>query len=336
MDEHPALAWGVWPLLVVSVLASFLASKSPGDLGPLPLERTLTAWMRPTPALEEAFSRPLGRIGLMDEVRAVENLRPLGIFLRDKVRPDSSILTFWPGAIGYLSRKQVFDVLGRVWPPPGEERTLSWRGVPKVDVVEAISREADYLVPIIGSLAEGKVPSDFLRTWLERYDVVGASEGRLRELVNAIGGYDLVCVPVPEASERPKEVSERPFPLLRRHGLELSPKVEIELDGRRFRVFVHHQGHQQVVDLMVTLTTAGGASWNLRPTGEWVEEPRADVRTRVLLYPTGLAPIRMVEAELPADLEPVEIVARLHNPGVRPDTLLAGVGAPCVLEIPPK
>ena len=48
MDDHPVLSFGVWPLLVVSVLASFLASKTPGDLGPFPLEKGLVAWMRPT------------------------------------------------------------------------------------------------------------------------------------------------------------------------------------------------------------------------------------------------------------------------------------------------
>ena len=336
MDDHPVLAWAVWPLLVVSVLASFMASKVPGDLGPFPLEGSLMAWMRPTEALERDFGRPLGRVGLMDEVRSVEHLRPLGVFLRDKVSPDASILTFWPGAIGYLSRKEVFDVLGRVWPPPGKERTLSWRGVPKVDVVEAISRQADYLVPVIGSLSEGKVPSDFLRTWLERYDVVGPSETRLRELVNAISGYELVCVPVPEADDRPREMSERPFPLLRRHDLKLTPKLEIELDGRRFRVYVRHEGHQQVVDLMVSATGVDGSSWNLNPIGEWVSESRTDARTKVLLHPTGLAPIRMIEAELPSDPLPVEIVAQLHNPGVRPDTLLSEIGAPYVLKLPPQ
>lgn len=330
MDKRPALAYGVWPLLLVSVIASFLVSKVPGDLGPIRLRSTLETWLQPRGELARAYGRSLGRLGLMEEIRSVESLRPLGVFLRDRVDPDATILSFWPGAIGYLSRKEVFDVLGRVLPPPGERRARSWSGVPEIDVIAALQRRADYLVPMVGTFAPGDQPNDFLQSWLVRYDVEGVSESRLRELVAALRPYELACVPVPITEGA--RWSERPFALLRHRELALTPHIEVELDDGRCRVLVRHEGHQQIVDLTVSATASDGTTWSMRPTGEWVTE-RVDARLGLLLHPTGSRAVELVEADLPARLDFVELVARLHNPGMPPDVPLSSVGEPYVLEM---
>jgi hypothetical protein len=291
------------------------------------LEQPLTRWQTPCGVLASAYPRPLGRLGLLAEIRAVEHLRTLGVFLRDRVGADASILTFWPGAIGYLSRKEVLDLTGRAWPLPGATRPLSWRGVPRVDVLGSLSSGADYLAPLIGTLPDSEPPSDFLRSWLDRYDTIGASAERMRELLKALSSYELVSVPVPVKSQRPHETSERPFALLQRRDLELTPTLELVVGAGRLRVLAHHEGHHQVVDLCVRATSKSGAELFLRPTGGWSPEGPLDARTSLLIFPTGARSILLLEANLPGQLEGGWLTAWFHNPGMRPDAPLSPVGA---------
>jgi len=334
MDERAVLARVVWPLLLVSVIASFLVSKVPGDIGPLRLEQALTDWQTPRGALARAYPRPLGRLGLLEEIRAVEHLRTLGVFLRSRVGADAVILTAWPGAIGYLSRKEVFDLSGRAWPLAGGARPFSWRGVTHVDVIASLRHDKiDYIVPLVGSLSETDAPADFLRNWLARYDVVGPTEERVRELVKALGGFMLVSVPVPTESQDPGEFSARPFPLLQRKELELIPSLTLLQQGEELRVLARHEGHQQVADLCVRATLEDGRELYLRPTGGWTGDGTADARTSLLVFPTGQRSILLLEARLPAELAGAKLTAWLHNPGMRPDAPLSPVGLPAFLEL---
>jgi len=332
MDREARLVHAVWMLLGLTMVGAFLASKVPGDVGPLRLEQPLTAWQTPGGALGRAYPRSFGRLGLLEEIRTVEHLRTLGVFLRDRVSEDTSIQTLWPGAIGYLSRKEVLDLAGRAWPLPGAKRTNSWRGVPRVDVLAALAREADYLVPFLGTLPEADAPTDFLRDWLARYDVVGATDERVRELLMALRGYELVAVPVPIKSRNPRVPSERPFPILRRKELKLAPDLELVRQGDELRVLARHEGHQQVVDLCVCFTDARGASSYLRPTGDWEDGPAVDARTSLLLFPSGQRALHLVRFRAPAAASGT-LTAWLHNPGMRPDAPLSGVGAPVSLEL---
>lgn len=327
MDERESLTWLVWPLLFLSAGASLLVSKVPGDLGPLQLEAPLTRWQTPRGELARAYPRPLGRLGLLEEIRSVEHLRTLGVFLRDRVRPDAVIMTSWPGALGYLSRKQVLDLSGRAWPLPGRSRTISWRGVTRVDVLESLTPEIDYIVPVIGTLSESDAPADFLRSWLERYDVVGPTEERVREMLVALQDFMLISVPVPARSRRPREPSEHPFPLLQRVEPGMIPVLSLALEGEHLRVDVRHEGHQQVVDLCVRAVTTEGSTLYLNPTGAWRATSPLDARTSLLIFPTGTRSIRLLEARLPQELRGAELRVWLHNPGMPPDAPLAPVGA---------
>jgi hypothetical protein len=332
MDERESLTWVVWPLLLVSAIASLLVSKVPGDFGPLPLEEPLTAWQTPRGELARAYPRPLGRLGLIEEIRSVEHLRALGVFLRDRVAPDAVIMTSRPGAIGYLSRKQVLDLSGRAWPLPGQERTASWRGVTHVDVVKSLTPEVDYIVPVIGTLSESEEPADFLVSWLERYDTVGPTEERVREMLAALQDFMLISVPVPARSRKPREPSERPFRLLQRMEPGMIPVLELELlelegAGARLRVRVRHEGHQQVVDLCARAVTAGGEELYLSPTGSWKAAGPLDARTSLLIFPTGARSIELLAAPVPAELRGAELEVWLHNPGMPPEAPLAPVGA---------
>lgn len=335
MDARPRLSGAIWGLLVTTLAACFLVSKLPGDLGPLPLEEPLQRWMKPTAGLEAAYGHSLGRAGLLEEIREVETLRPLGVFLRDKVRADASILTFWPGAIGYLSRKHVVDALGRVQPPPGERRSRSWRGLPRIDLLAAVGEQPDYIVPLVGALAEDATPIDFLRRWLRRWDVVGEDEERLRELIAALRLYELIAVPVPADDAVPDEPSPYPFLLLRRRDLNLGPRLALDFeDGGRFHVRVKHTGHRQVVDLYVAVVDRDEGVWTMRPTGHWVKGEAVAARTSLLMHSTGSRSILAASGRLPEDVAVTGVRVSLHNPGLPPHVTFSGVGLP-LNERPP-
>ena len=329
MDERVSLARVVWPLLLASLAAAFLVSKVPGDLGPLRIEELLTRWQTPRGELAAAYPRPLGRLGLLEEIRAVEHLRTVGVFLRQRVKEDAVILTAWPGAIGYLSRKEVLDLSGRVWPLPGHDRPLSWRGAPRVDVVASLSSEVDYIVPVIGTVNLKDAPVDFMVDWLERYDTIGHTERRFRELQKALSTrFMLVAVPVPAESSAPNEPSERPFLLLQRKELEMIPVLALEVEDRAVRVLARHEGHQQVVDLCVRATRSDGEELYLSPPGAWLRSPPLDARTSLLIIPTGTRSIELIEARVPEELSGAKVTAWLHNPGMRPEGPLSLVGSP--------
>ena len=340
MDEQPKLSVPVWSGLVATLAACFLASKLPGDLGPIPLENVLQKWAEPSPALKHAFNHKLSRSGLLEEIRKVEALRPIGVFLKDEVREDARILTFWPGAIGYLSRKEVIDVLGRATPPPGQGETRSWRGVPKVDLLASMQSKAHYVVPMVGTLAIGGAPTDFLRSWLRRWDIVGENEDRLRNLIGALRGYELIAVPVAEDDSRPEIPAELPFLLLRSRAMELGPRLELTFQnaldgdarGRGFGIEIRHKGHRQVVDLYIVAADREERVWTMRPTGEWVPGTSVACRTNLLMHKTGSHSIHAAEGTYPPGTRFLN--ASLHNPGIPPGEAFSSVGVPVRERVP--
>jgi hypothetical protein len=330
IDRRPKQAPLAWALLGVTMAATLLVSKVPGNLGPLPLDSWLRGWMTPDAALARAFGRPHGRLGLMTEIREVERLRSAGVFLRDQVSAEATIGTFWPGAIGYLSQKRVVDLLGRTQPAPaGDEprdRRLerSWEGDARADLVAALSMPLDYLVLEAGA-AEVLDPTQTIRGWLERYDVIGNRGERVQELRSRLGRYELVAVPVPLRSTRPEVPSPHPFLLLRGKHLALGPRLELVRDGRAVKILAHHRGHSQIVDLELSLRDGAGTLFNMRPTGEWVPASSIEARVDLLLYDTGPSAVLLARAELPHPLEGATLTARLHTPGIAAEADLATV-----------
>ncbi len=334
LDRTPRHTPIAWSILGVTVVAALLASKLPGDFGPLKLESALNAWMEPNARLASAHPRKLGRTGLLDESREVDRLRKVGIFLRDKVPADARIATFWPGAIGYLSRKRVYDLLGRTQPPPGEEKAESWNGAPRVDLVRALAEPADYLVLSTGT--EGLPLTDLLHQWLARFDSVGDTPARMQELTTVLRRFEVVSVPIPASEDRPEQPSPNPFLLLRNRDLHLMPRVELTLDpsdGRRFRVETRHAGHRQIVHLAVQFRAQDGTLYHLRPTGSWDREASVDARNDLLVYDTGPRPIRMLEGTLPADAGAGELTARLRSPGITSTSEFAAASEPASVRI---
>ena len=324
LDRRPHQAPLAWGLLLTTILLSLLASKLPGDFGPVPMERFLEEWMRPTGTLAEAYPRPLGRAGLLEETRGVERLRRVGIFLRDKVSEDARIGSFWPGAIGYLSRCRVFDLLGRRAPVPPATQTNAWSGRHRIDLVHSLEEPVDYLVLTLGT--PGVTFSEVLSRWLRAYDTIGDTEERRGEMREALSRYEIVSVPVPASEEDPAVSAEDPFLLLRSRELELDPSLELRLEGGGFTVLVQHRGQRQVVDLAVHAIADDGTRWSLRPTGEWTREEEVSARTDLFLYDSGSREVRLLHAEFPPDLDHGAVTADLHSVGVPQSLTLARAG----------
>lgn len=298
--------------------ASVLASLSPGDLGPIPFRHLHRAWMTPSATAKFDAEMPLGRLGVQDEIARTGRLRHAGIFFRDKVEPGVRILTPWPGAIGYLSRQPVFDVLGRTDPLQPSDRPRSWFRRQRTDVAALLGGDFDYVVPRSVPADQPLTLAELSRIWIEGLDEGPHDASRTAAVERALASYELITVPIHEFVARGQPRVTEPFHLLRARRLDLQPRIEMRQEHGYFRVMLFHRSHPQLADLHVSLATADGRWLSLRPTCEAVESPEIDARTNVLLYDTGSRGVELMRGrfpEPPAGTHWTELRAVLRNPG---------------------
>jgi hypothetical protein len=272
--------------------------------------------MTPHTRARFGYEDQLGRVGLAEEIRATERLREIGIFLREHLDPNHSVLTPWPGAIGYLSRMRVIDALGRTTPTPGAERTRSWSGLPRTDVLRVLTLHPDYIVPTITFGDEAPSAQQIAAEWAKSLDLQsGPHRSRNLAIRAELGAYELITVPIVGQYSRAGVFPRNRFYLMRRSELGLAPKLSVDFDGREFAIEVAHRSHEQLVDLRVQVIDGAGAAWSLRPTGEFVRRGEILARTTVLLHPTGERKITLVRARIPDAIGATELRAVLRNPG---------------------
>jgi len=322
-----------WGFFAAGVIASGLVSRVPTDLGGLPFKSVHQAWMHPGERYLESYGREFGRRGLIAEIAEVEELRSLGVFLRDRLDVGTTILTPWPGALGYMSRQHVIDMFGRASVPADGSEQRSWYGTPRLDFAATLQAGTDYVLPVPTSGTTPPRVGELVRDWIERNhhddDVAREAGAALMQL----RGYELISVPVPVRSYRPDEASRRPFYLLRNKALNLQPRLELRrVDDGSIDVLAFHHGHQQVVDLEVRLTRSDAPPLLLRPTGEFTEETLVHARAGILLHTTGQVPIRLMRFRVPDGLGPVEVTAVLQNPNSEEDPLFSLVSRVAELD----
>lgn len=310
-----------WVLFIAGLVVSAMASKFPGDLGPIPLEAAHRKWIEPTTQARFGYEEQLGRLGLVEEILATERLREIGLFLRDNIDADHAILSPWPGAIGYLTQRRVIDPLGRTSPTPGETRTRAWEGLARADLVKALEAAPAYVVPSLLFGPACPTVQDVAQEWVQSLDLLREKQQRAMHLRSLMSDYELITVPVVGPQSRPGVFPRNHFRLMRRVDLALTPRLSITLEGRRFRVEAEHRAYPQLADLRVQARDPHGALWSLRPNGSW--EPRSSLlaRTSVLLFHTGERSIRLLDAEAPDFEGPIEIRAVLRNPGAAGESL---------------
>ena len=303
-----------WAMFLTALATSALVSKYPGDLGVLPLESLHRRWVvRSTPP-RLSYVEPLGRLGLVEETDATERLRSLGIFMRDQLDPRDRVLSPWPGALGYISRLRVIDVLGRATLPPGKVHPRPWSGEQRADLLAVLALSPEYIVPAINWHEVPPTLKEIGLTWSRALDIAPSDEARLQALGEQLRAYELITVPVPLTNSTQPRTPTRPFHLLRRRDMNLAPHLAIELEGRRFKVTVRHNAPQQEVDLRVLLRDSAGRQWSVEPTGRLREGMTAMMRTSILLFPTGDRSIELAAVSWPEGLDIVELRAVLRNP----------------------
>lgn len=308
-----------WVLFLLAMFLSGLASKYPGDLGPLPTEHLHRAWMHPRAEPPLGYEGALGRLGQTEEIQTTERLRTVGVILRDQLDPHHSILTPWPGAIGYLSRLTVIDALGRTTPAAGTARTRSWTGRPRVDVVAALQARPDYVLPVIR--VGPTVPSRdaIAQAWTNEIDTRPDDPDRRGLVAAELEPYELIVIPTNGEGSRWNIFLRNRFYLLRRRALDLRPLLHVTVEGRSYRVEVEHRSHDQLVDLSLRVVDSSGHSLAVAPSGALEPAHGQVARSSILLFPTGTRRVELIRGELPEDVEARELRAVLRNPHARGD-----------------
>jgi hypothetical protein len=305
-----------WTAFLLGLTISALASKFPGNLGPFRVETLHRRWMQPLAAGPFGYSRPLGRLGLAEEIAATERLRALGVFLRDQVDANETVLTAWPGAVGYLSRLRVFDVLGRATPAPGSDHLRSWSSLPRADVVAALDERPSYIVPLLHGGNAAPTVQGIADVWSNRLDSDPDDADRAVTIRERLNQYELFTVALGPASRLAGAPVDDPMYLLRRKDMNLAPRVRLSRDGKRWRVEVQHRAHEELVDLRVQALDVDQHLWALEPHGHFSRDSSILARRSILLFPTGARVIQFVEFELPEDVASFrEVRAVLRNPG---------------------
>jgi hypothetical protein len=303
-----------WVLFVSGFVASATASKLRADLGPFPLASIQDRWLgEPGARLSDDLDVGVTRLGQLESLVKSDRLRCLGLFVRDTLPAEATVLTPWPGTIGYLSRKQVIDLGERTEAWEGQ-RTEPWFGSTAGDLVRALERRPDFIIPGLQIESAPTSVDSVLEDWVEHFDTEPDTPERRARLAELFGEYVPIGVPIPVDSEQPQIDAPEPFVLLRRRDFGKLPRLSLELDGERFVVDVRHAGHRLVASLVVEMVDTEGVIWSLRPTGVFDRETGIQARSRLMVYSSGPRKIRLLEARLPRNLEVAELRARLDLP----------------------
>ena len=316
--------------LFACLFVTALVSRHPADLGPLPLEGWHEQWMRTRGSARFGYEQPLGRLGLEEEIDTTNRLRGVGLFLRDYLDPGATVLTPWPGSVGYLSRLRTIDVQGRASSVAGRGRPAPWNRRGRADVVAALGMRPDYVLHETAPGEEGASLVRVARTWVGELDDRPETDGRLAAVEKALAAYECITIPIlidPRGSAPPRR---EPFRLLRRRDLGLRPRLDLQLSGREYTVRVVHRTHLQVADLHLVAIDAASRPWSVRPTGELTPGPEAIARPGMLLHNSGARPIQAIRGSLPAAVDGspiVELRAVLRNPDGRGEDEFQDVSA---------
>jgi len=325
-SRRPGLPAFTWALFLLGLAISAIAGKYPGDLGPLQVDDLHRAWVRPRAQPHFGFEAQLGRLGQAEEIDTTERLRAIGIYLRDQIDPTHAVLTPWPGAIGYLSRVRVIDAFGRTAPAPGTRRTQAWTGRPHADVVAMLRARPEYVLPTIRFDPTAPSLTDIAADWAAGIDTLGETENRTEAIADELRANELITVPIDRNHVRYGVLPRNRFCLLRRRDLDLAPKLHVQFDAEsgRFRIEAEHRSQEQIVDLRVQAVDASGQAWSLRPTGQFERAQGIIARSSILLFPTGMRRVLLLEGQLPPKLEAEELRAVLRNPSARGESEFTG------------
>ena len=325
-----------WTTFVIAVLGAGLASRTGGDLGPLPLERWQRGLDRTTQSAERfGYDNHLGRDGLNESLRKAALLRAVGLYLRDHTDSHAGVGSFWPGSIAYLSRRDVWDLGGRATPIAEGVPLRSWSSDLHVDLGRALERRPDYLVPRARFADTVPTKDELAEEWLRGVDEAPSDPQHIATVRAALDDYELITVPIEPRLGRTAAQRREPFHLLRRRDLDLRPRLTVDFEEGQLRVLLRSSGSEQLADLRVLVEDSAGRRYALNPRGQAVEEDGIRARVRLLVVPTDERAVQAFQVDLG---ESADHLARVHavllNPRASGEDDYDLVSDEVVLELP--
>jgi hypothetical protein len=325
-----------WSSFFVTGLLTILASREPQNIGAIPFEKFQNTWLESSQGSQLDTQGWLGRPGLVEEIEKTQYLRATGLFLRENVDANVTVLTPWPGAVGYLSRLDVRDLRGRATTLPGEDHLRSWRRPGRTDIVEALKMNAGYIIPISRPTNISPTPTSLATDWILHLDTIHSTKGqRLTEIKEALKNYDLITVPLPSPSRISSKHLHGKGYMLRHKDLSEAPKLHLESDGQSVVVTCTHEGHLQLADLRLSLIDSLGGTMTISPTGALSEDKTVLARRELLLTRTGARPLELIRVELPeGGWHGKDLRATLINPGAHGQHRFTKASVPETLKLP--
>ena len=304
--------------LSLALGGSALASKFPGNLGPVPFMEAHRAWMQSDLPAAQGLRPVLGRMAAEEEVRITSELRTLANFLDRNAEPGSRLLSPWPGALADQTDLVCDDLSGRF----RDQET-------PMGVLELLRREPAFLLP--GRLYSGLVNSPDLDMRVARALSLYDQEPYSRigpELLEVLANYQVVALPI---SSTPRKL-RRPYFLLARRGLGFEPRLELRaMPGVAggYEVLLVEPFELRMPLLanlqLVVAEASSGESFSLDPLGRAQPGEQHSLRTGLLIKPQDRGPVTLWTGQLPEG-DWTDPRARLASPGLVGDRPLYRLG----------
>ena len=340
---RPSMEAASWVILFITAFAAATASKFPGDVGPLSLQRPHTQWLRAKAAAPMGQDTILGRTQLHSEIHNSSYLRLVSEALAENAPPDLRVLTPWVGHLSYRTDFRVEDWFGRLQSRPGERKRLLSGNTLHARLDHALESRPDLVLP---GLAFGIHMDEASMLWgigPRLLSMASKSDGvraRVRELLST--EYRLHSLPI----WHPGVTYAQPYFVYCRKGLGQAPILEWELGADQIHLVAVNPeasegvsgglGLPQMIDLVVWAEDVRGQRYRVQPNGALADDTeetnsmanvilRADpgVRTRLFTLPRDSSGPRLKRLR-----------AQLYHAGVSHTHPLAPLQAGKELELP--
>ena len=343
---RPSMEAASWVTLFVTAFAAASASKFPGDVGPLSLQRPHTRWLKSKSVAPLGEDTILGRTQLHSEIRHSYYMRLVAEFLDEHAAPGTSLLSPWVGHLSFRTDLRVFDWFGRMRSREGQRMRTIASNTLGARLDHALAQEPDIVFPGLAFGIEMEESSMWWGVNPRLLSMASRSSGVRKFVRDTLrDDYSLLSLPI----RHPSMVEDQPyFIYCKRSNAPQSnlvwdatredPWLWIEFDAPNAEANSKAVGLPQMVDLLVTAEDSQGLTYWLSPSGAWnklddtgensperslrhmVLEPVCGERVclfRVALTQNTKAPMRLTKLH-----------AQLFNSGVRTTHPLAKFGSP--------
>ncbi|MEZ6003671.1 MAG: hypothetical protein R3F17_08315 [Planctomycetota bacterium] len=329
---RPSMEAASWIVLFMTAFASASASKFPGDVGPLSLERSHLLWLTPKQVLPLGQDPILARTQLHSEIRKSFLMDLLATRLEPFDRSGERILSPWNGHLTWRSNMQVLDWFGRLT-PAGEHHALPLASIRGTHLARALEQRPEWVMPAIGLGNPYRL--DHLQAGINpHFFQLSADPEADQAAIGAILEKEYVLHALP--LQHPALSSTQPYLLYCRKDLAQAPVLRLEReDGSLVLEAVGDAAKPRplpcMVDLQVVGIDAQGEKHPMAPDGTFLA-PGTALRTGTSLVLEDVREeVCLGSWSLPKGFVAVE--ARLLHSSVDPALEQATFGAPVRMEL---